>query len=154
MNVRHGSVWDNWPTEWVVVPTNIGWTSDGKNVMGAGVARAAKERCPGLDRTYGTMLMSMGGNAPVIPLANHSLIMFPTKPLAALAPWASWKGDSSLTLVEKSLRQLRDLGITDKVSLPMVGCGNGRLQSALVTRLMADVGLPGNFTLVIRKDTI
>jgi hypothetical protein len=71
----------------------------------------------------------------------RSLILFPTKPFDAENPQLSWRQDSSLPLIEKGLQQLRSLpslpGETiARVFVPLLGCGNGKLQPGQVTPLM------------------
>ena len=111
-------------SEAVCVTTNGIIKSDGRAVMGAGIAREANERF-NLDLTLAKFLKETGNNVYDLGIHQNSdsfmhIISFPTK--------NHWRYKSDLGLIERSAYQLAKLadrmGLT-KVYLPPVGCGNG-----------------------------
>lgn len=130
MRYETGDIW-----EWhdrgipIVVPTNIGYTRLGLNVMGRGVAGQAKKRYPELAQFIGLRCMAARETTPVI-WWQKKIILFPTKPFNPERPWFSWHSKSDLALIERSAEQLsrfpRKYGLAE-IALPLVGCGNGAL---------------------------
>jgi hypothetical protein len=109
----------------IVVPTNIGWAVDGRAVMGRGIAFQANIRAGKvLAGWYGGQCQRYGKDMPI--LDYERLILFPVKPLNELAPHLSWQSDAELWLIERSTMQLAAFPGTDKIAVPMVGCGYGR----------------------------
>jgi hypothetical protein len=102
---------------YIVVPTNGSLNKKGYAVMGKGVALEAKKRFPTLPKELGECI-SIWGNVVYIFHA-HRLITFPTK--------TDWQAGASLTLIERSARQLASLVLPDAVYMPRVGCGEGGL---------------------------
>lgn len=146
-----GDLWDyhskGW---WVVVTTNIGWKSNGENVMGAGVAKQAATRFPELPLWYGELCMKFREHIGICLYNEGRLIMLPTKPLDVRNPHLSWKGGSSLLLIEQQLPELysvvQDEAIK-RVALSYPGCGNGGLDVAQVKPLLNKY-LNARFTVV------
>ena len=136
MRVRYGDIWERFPTEFVVVPANIGWRKTGANVMGRGMAKQAAERFPELPEWWGYYCRTMGADTPVMLHPQHRVIMFPTKPLDEEQPHLSWRQDSDLKLIWRSAAQLAAVVTMEGISLPMVGCGNGRLTPELVLPIL------------------
>lgn len=124
------------PHAWVVIPTNIGWSEAGVNVMGAGLAKQAAARWPGLPVWYGALCKQFGARTPVVANAEYGCVLFPTKPLDANEPHLSWKQPSSLHLIEEGLAQLVGLPVEGDVMVPLLGCGMGRLPESAVLPLM------------------
>ena len=130
------------PGNAIVIPGNIGWTRQGKNVMGAGVARQAAQRWPDLPYGFGTLCRRWREKTGVFSHSFSSgecFLFFPVKPLSVDAPWLSWRGPASLTLVEKSTRELAAWPKPESDSLiylPLVGCGNGGLERAVVLPIL------------------
>ena len=134
----------------VVIPTNIGFTKDGRNVMGAGIANQAKFRHPECETWYGEFCMEHRSGTPVVAkrfngsAGGRYLIFFPVKPLNVKQPWMSWQQPASLGLSERSLKQLSEFlpgcgagpNAQGKIYVPLVGCGNGGLEEAQVIPLM------------------
>lgn len=131
-----GNIWDWYERRhWIVITTNIGWKSDGSNPMGAGIAKKAAEIDPELPMWYGAKCKKYGSNTATLPYKKEKFILFPTKPLDIGKPWLSWQQDSNLALIARSTKQLAklaDILCLKTVVLPMVGCGNGGLQSKQV----------------------
>lgn len=176
-----GDIWDRFMKSFIVVPTNIGWkkgTRDvgwgphdaGPNVMGAGVAAEASSRVSSLAPLYGKFCAKFGAKTETTVDISTGLVLFPTKPLAA-NPAMSWKGKSSLELVEKSARELAAMTWMTKekclkehdedmhklfgetaedndVYVPLVGCGNGGLEPDHVVPLLKSILTDDRFVLV------
>lgn len=118
------------------VTTNLERRQDGRAVMGAGVAREAVARYPGLDRLYGEFLAEHDHGFTRI----GDLVMFPTK--------REWRLKSQLHLIADSACRLRKLILSEHIDfalLPPAGCGNGGLDwhgevRPLLVSLLAPVG--------------
>jgi hypothetical protein len=158
MQYATGDIWEFWERGfYAVIPTNCGWSKSGSAVMGAGLAKDAVRKFPGLAADYGRILQNQARNNEVARLAiypEQRLIMFPVKKLDVAQPGLSWRLDASLTLIEQSCNRLRQfadgngwaddfdgLGSTDikykglpdgPIALPLIGCGNGKLKAANV----------------------
>lgn len=128
-----------------VIPTNIGWRKDGKNVMGRGLALYGTKRYPDLSFWYGQFCQQHGIATPVVAYPNSPLILFPTKPLADV-PYLSWTEPSSLELIKISTRQLAEFD--GKIVLPLVGCGNGHLSPEDVIPILEEHLKDDRFVLV------
>lgn len=129
-----GDIWRFHPHSWVVIPTNLGWTKDGKNVMGAGLAKQAAQKFPDLPAWYGALVRTAatweryGWTRKVTYHTERRLVMFPVKPLIQDAPHFSWRQDADLTLIEGSAIHLAETAPKDAATcVPLVGCGNGKL---------------------------
>lgn len=130
----------------IVVPTNLGWTKDGKNVMGRGVAKQAAIRNKDLAEWYGAECKKHGKDTPVLPY--YRLLLFPVKPLNEAEPHLSWQGEADLALIERSTVQLAARPGTERVALPLVGCGNGRKKSGEVLPILQKYLTASRFLLV------
>ena len=113
-----------------VITTNGTVKKDGTLVMGAGIARQAREMFPGLDVALGQIVKERG-NTPVVCKGaldgdesglSIVLITMPTK--------HNYFEDSDIKLIEESANRLMELadlhGISD-IAMPRPGCGNGKL---------------------------
>ncbi len=117
---------------WLCVTTNGEIKkSDGKAVMGAGIAREARDRYKGVDQVLAQKLrVSYLRDLPELG-AKARLLSFPTK--------HKWKENSSLTLIEESARELKAQFLRAKahycsegmnpplIVVPRPGCNNGKL---------------------------
>lgn len=110
----------------IVVPTNIGWTRSGENVMGRGVAKQADLRYRGLAKWYGEFCRKHGKDTPVVRHPLFPVALFPVKLLDIQKPHLSWKGSASIARIHMSAKQLS--GMEGQYCLPKVGCGNGGLK--------------------------
>jgi hypothetical protein len=133
---------------WVVVPCNIGWKSDGANVMGAGVAKDAANKFPGLDIAYGSWCKKHREDAGIFAHEPSRTIFFPVKSLNPTHPWLSWKNGAAVWLVERSTQQLADLKVEGQIFLPLVGCGHGRLTPGIVLPILRKILSNDRFVLV------
>lgn len=135
MKIEHaeGDIWKlRRATDFVVVPTNVGWTKDGLNVMGRGIASDAARQAVEIRAWYGAKCKAHGKDTPTLGRALWRMIFFPTKPLAR-NPSLSWKQDATLERIQQSLPSFIALlprtleHDCKRVLLPHVGCGNGGL---------------------------
>lgn len=137
-----GDIWQlsDKNTDWIVVPTNIGWKSDGKNVMGRGLARQATRRWPELAQIYGDFCRTYGETTPIMlyrPQVNRwceTLLLFPVKPLNVEKPYLSWRQPADLDLIRRHSLVLQSIApqCRGKILMPSVGCGNGGLDETQV----------------------
>ena len=126
MNKVTGNIWDFHDAgNWIVIPVNGQVNSKGEAIMGAGLAKQAKDRFPDLPALLGANTCYRES----WPFAFHSykIISFPTK--------YKWREDSNLGLIEQCLREglkLNWLPAPNQgdIYLPRLGCGErtGRLQ--------------------------
>lgn len=152
MRVYYGDLWDNFPTELVVVPVNIGWKTGGEAVMGAGVAKQAADRFPELPRWWGFQCQRFRENTPVMHHPQYRVVMFPTKPMDEECPWASWKQDADAKLLWRSAAQLAAFAFDNQtISIPLVGCGKGNLTPELVLPILKTFLNHHRFQLVVTK---
>lgn len=136
----------------IVIPTNIGWRTNGKNVMGRGLAKDASLYYPHLPEWYGGKCYEHGSDTPV--LRYGPLLLFPVKPLNTSQPYLSWQQPASLDLIARSLFQLAEIPPRDTglVFVPLVGCGNGQLDPADVAPMIeAALGHDDRFILVDKR---
>ena len=149
-----GSLWNHdTPGSVIVVPTNVGWTRYRNAIMGAGVARGAALRYPGIVRAYGVFCKETAYEPTPVAFYRGSndsvLCLAPTKALDPQNPQLSWKHKSTIDLVEQTLYQIKwacSTGearwitndrpsrplISRKVYLPLLGAGNGGLDKDLI----------------------
>ena len=131
----------------ICIPTNLGWSKDGRNIMGAGLARQAALLYPDLPSLYGRFCLdcSMGKDcgpyAPhIFQFTGHNrwLICVATKALDKEQPWMSWNQKSSLSLVRESVTKLVDhcKNFLGPVLVVPFGCGCGGLSEDDVLPLM------------------
>lgn len=117
----------------VVIPVNTVVNTAGKLVMGAGLAKIARDRFPGLDLSLGRAYQQ--GVPRVLP-TTHRIVAFPTK--------YHWKDPSPLGLVIKSMHELcqhwgRGTFEREHVYVPAVGCGLGGLAVSEVRPILEDI---------------
>lgn len=121
------NIWDYEGKGWLVIPTNLQTNSAGHNIMGAGLAKQAKQRYPEFAAHVGFWIDTEGLGTvwynPETPKeeAAHGLFSFPTK--------YHWKENSSLELIDESAEYLSEnVRETDQpYYFPRVGCGLGGL---------------------------
>ena len=130
-----GDIWELAKGEVIVITTNgmvktTRATSCDRNlqeaIMGKGIALQAKQKYPILPNLLGECLLRFGNQLyqfSTITDDYKSVITFPTK--------EDWKDKSLIELIVKSTKELVQVvnyhSTYNKVYLPQVGCGNGRL---------------------------
>jgi len=120
---------DLWDCDGVLCLTTNGFVKrNGRAVMGAGVARQAVLRYPGIDAELGRLIKRNGNVVQRIAgpgfnvEAPRSIVSFPVK--------HDWWENATLQLIERSAEQLAerlDSRIHRDCFLPKPGCGNGGL---------------------------
>ena len=118
-----GNIWDQQCTV-ICITTNGATRNDGAAIMGRGVALQAKQRNPGLEFKFGTLINEVGNIFQVTEEMDNlrTLAIFPTK--------YHWKERSSRILIAESVLFLREFAIKIPhaiIILPRPGCGNGGL---------------------------
>jgi len=119
----------------IVIPTNVGWKANGDAIMGAGLAKEIPVLYPHIVKSYGAKCKSA---EIYVYYPNERLILVPSKPLDKNQPWLSWKQEADYRTVEKSLKWLEQNAeeFNGTVYVPLIGCGNGRLEKGLVKGIM------------------
>jgi hypothetical protein len=147
----------------VCIPTN-GNVRARKAVMGAGLAKTARDRWPGIEYELGRRIMAHGNHVwlltkyEILPSGVHAvtmrehnklpyhLIAFPTK--------SSYQKPATTDLVRRSAIELRALyepSASGTIALPRVGCGLGGLRWEIVRPILEEE-LPGDRYLVLHKE--
>ena len=119
---------------WVVVPTNTVRQADGTAVMGAGLAKQAADRFPGLAARYGLLLAQ---NEPRAAFPNWRIVTVPTK--------HHWRDPSTVDLVEHAVTWLTtwaERTHPTRVAVPALGCGLGGLPWATVAPILRQLPDP------------
>jgi len=133
-----GNIWDFYDigNTFIVIPTNLGWKSDGTNVMGRGLAKQAAKRFPSLPKEYGRFCKELAKKKELLLYLDEvkRLILLPSKPLNVSKPWLSWTGKADIQMVIKSLTSLKEWVVETSrfVGLPLLGTGNGGLDKKAV----------------------
>ncbi len=140
---KRGDLWKS-DTAWIAVTTNGICKANGDAVMGAGCAKEARDKLPGIDAKLGKLLRQYGnqvhnlGAWSVPDLGARVIVSLPTK--------AHWRDSSTPELIRRSCRELRDLalrsigedGLLPTVALPRPGCSNGRLGWSVVKPIVEE----------------
>ena len=154
----HDDIWE-WHVQghYIVIPTNLGYKSNGHNVMGRGLAQDAAYRYPDIPKIYGEYCRSRTTGSGVMLIHEHRLVLFPTKPLDKKNPQLSWRQSSSLDTIESALMEINSTVdmIEDphcQVVFPLVGCGNGNLDPEDVLPLLRRYLNGGRFVLCFPPD--
>ena len=125
MNTVTGDIWcvAN-PNDFVVIPTNGIVKANGELVMGAGLAKQARDRVPGCASYFGTLVRNSGNHVYRMHRAGKpKLVSFPTK--------NHYRDPSTIQLISRSAVELNELAHTlptGRFLLPMVGTGYGGLK--------------------------
>lgn len=141
MKYVSGDIWDLAATEdgWVVVPTNTTIRQDGKAVMGAGMAKIAALRDPGLADKLANHIKQWNERIFV----SDNVICVPTK--------RHWREPSMTCLIDQGCQELVELdrilrlvGSCRRIFLPSIGCGLGKLDWERQVRPIVDSILEGD----------
>lgn len=114
------------------ITTNGVLDSQGRNVMGKGVALQAKEKSPTLPAIFGAGI-TLYGNHVYWPNENPSFLSFPTK--------NHWRDPSNTLLIARSCCELATLARKfDHFTfyLPRPGCGVGGLKWSDVSKICSE----------------
>ena len=144
--LQNKNIWDYAynPDYFIVITTNQEIKSNGRAVMGAGLAKQARDKYKDLDKYYANLLRDMtdlDGN----PTEGFAMIegygdigdsgyrtnfcMFPTK--------TTWKKNSDLSLITRNLMRMKEY--PDKFVIPKLGCSNGKLDWTLVKSIIINI---------------
>ena len=138
---------DIWKSEadYVCVTTNGVVKRDGTLVMGAGIAKQARDRVPGIDRVFGDGVKLLG-NIPLIfntAKGTPNIISLPTK--------HHWKDKSDLDLIIKSVAHIaKTMRPTDSIALTRPGCALGGLSWEHTVKPAIEPLLDDRFTIYYR----
>lgn len=143
MNLHHGDMWNAWTkSDLFLITANSHIKRNGCLVMGAGIARQARDRFPGLDRALGAQIRKSNS------LRYYGLLVSPRWPEAKLGLFQvkqHWSTKAKPDLIRKSARALYHFALNHpdkRIDLNFPGIGNGKLDVEDVWPLVA--GLPDN----------
>ena len=145
--------------EAAVVTTNGIVKKDGDAVMGAGIAKYARDEYPGIAAALGSMIRKHGNQAYFMGSWHDrhraGKGLSPGVFVATMPTKHDWRDPSDLDLIRKSAREL--VGIADrnnlrKIYLPAPGCSNGRLDYASQVRPAIRSILDGRFVVCLQPD--
>ena len=132
----------------ICITTNGFIKKDGTAVMGAGVAKIARDSFDGISSDLAHLIKLNGNKVQIIRWMGYNkgeiaMIAFPTK-------HNFWE-KSDIKLIEKSARQLKEM--TDfhdwrKVILPRPGCSNGKLSWIVDVKPVIEKILDDRFYLI------
>jgi O-acetyl-ADP-ribose deacetylase (regulator of RNase III) len=125
---------DLWETEADArcVTTNGVVKSGGRLVMGAGVAKQARDRYPGIDKRLGDLVKLFGNTPHYLP--DIGVMSFPTK--------HNWRDESDPALIAASAKAavlLANAHGLKRIVLTRPGCGLGRLDWREVRELLLPI---------------
>lgn len=110
MLTLYGKTWEiSAFDEIVVVPTVIGWRTNGSAIFGKGVSRETAQIYPDLAPWYGKLCSEFKDDIGVI--FHKGIVFLPVKPLNPDTPWISWKNSVDFGLVRKGLISLNDANL-------------------------------------------
>ena len=124
MRFGQGDIWDSLnEVDAICVTTNGIIKADGKLVMGAGIAKQARDRFPGIDFYAGGEVLRSGSHVRTIFQDRMTrIVSLPTK--------QHWRDPSPFWLVDRSLTELvvlvNKMG-WETILLTRPGCGHGGL---------------------------
>lgn len=135
----------------VCITTNGIVRRDGKAVMGAGIAKYARDNFERVDSILGKKLSALGNQVHYIgifkkpgSLDRFTMLSFPTK--------EDWRENSKPKLIERSCREVMVVASQhklDMVYLPCPGCANGHLDYWKDVRPILLEELDDRFTVVV-----
>jgi len=123
-NVK-GNAWDVYlDYDALCITTNGTVKNNGECVMGAGIAKTAKEKFPKVPRILGTYIKKYGNRCFIIGKINNThLVSFVVK--------HNWWENADIKLIKKSCKEVSEMADKfgwNKILLPRPGCGNGKLK--------------------------
>lgn len=164
MREMYGDLWtiaDDMAVSAVCITTNGFVKPDGRLVMGRGVAQQARDRLKGIDRQFGSHVLSYGLQVASIARTglSYEVVAFPVKPIQGPTGRPGWMEPADMALIERSTRELVEMA--DKgmphtwtkwhtVLLPRPGCGAGGLRWADVKSVIEPI-LDNRFIIVEYK---
>ena len=135
MRLRTGDMWLVFDeADLFLITTNATLTVHGKLVMGAGIAKEARDRFPGLDVALGKAVIARG--------SRYGLLISPDWPrakLGAIQTKLHWKDPAQLSLISEAVGRLTlwcKAHPSAQVHLNFPGIGYGNLPRAQVLKLL------------------
>lgn len=124
MKLHQGNIWSILETtDLLLFTSNSTLNKDGHLVMGAGIAKEAKERFPMFPKLLGNKIKAInkvGQWYGVLASPNYKVGAFQTK--------TDWKLPSTLELIEYSTEMLIQIAPNyERIDMPVAGCGHGGL---------------------------
>lgn len=123
MREEYGNIW-NMKSDVLCITTNGFVKNNGRAVMGAGIAKEAKDRIPGIDMILGQSISKHGNRVSFLfydEIEGQDIWSFPVK--------HNWFEKADMELIRRSCRELMNKLPHDQTALlPRPGCGNGRLK--------------------------
>lgn len=102
MRLRSGNMWSVFDeADLYLITTNATLTVHGKLVMGAGIAKQARDRFPGLDEALGKAVIAKG--------KHYGLLISPGWPRAKLGAFQTklhWKDSAQFSLISEATGRL------------------------------------------------
>jgi hypothetical protein len=134
----------NHPFTATCITTNGIVKTNGRAVMGAGVAKLVRDRYINCDLVLGTLITKNGSKVQQFLSKPVNLIAFPTK--------NHYKANSSLQLIEQSAHELKEWADNHPefttIILPRPGCNNGRLVWAQVKPVLEGILTDDKFIII------
>jgi len=144
MILEYGDMWSVWSeTDLFLITANSFVKRNGCLVMGAGIARQARDRFPGLDATLGQAIRESCGH-----LGKYGLLISPRWPASRLGLFQvkyHWNTEALPELIQRSAEKLTAWASAHpdcRIDLNFPGIGNGRLHPAQVLPIVGQ--LPDN----------
>lgn len=141
MKLAKGNMWTVWNKGMFIVTTNSYIKNGGRLVMGAGIAKQARNRLTGVDLKLGSMIRDTCGHLGFYGFLPVSSVF------GAFQVKYDWIDSADLDLIKRSTSQLADFAtqrpeMTFNLNFP--GIGNGRLARNIVLPIIET--LPDNVT--------
>lgn len=145
--------------EAAVVTTNGIVKKDGTAVMGAGIAKYARDSFADVDKILG-LLVSRSGNHSYFLGSYHdahrtSAGLSPSIFVMSMPTKNDWREDSDIDLIRRSAIELSCAATKNniqKVYMPAPGCTNGRLDYISQVRPILQVVLDSRFTVCLAPE--
>jgi len=144
MILEYGDMWSVWSeTDLFLITANSFVKRNGCLVMGAGIARQARDRFPGLDATLGQAIRESCGH-----LGKYGLLISPRWPVSRLGLFQvkyHWNTEALPDLIQRSTEKLTVWAGAHpdcRIDLNFPGIGNGRLRPDQVLPIVGQ--LPDN----------
>lgn len=146
--------------EAAVVTTNGILKSDGRLVMGAGIAKYARDNFSGIDKTLGVLVSKHGSHSYFLGSyedAHRSAQGLPAHVFVLSMPTKHhWKDDSDIDLITRSAAELSALAVRNNlwtVYMPAPGCSLGNLDYASQVRPAIAKVLDSRFIVCLAPET-
>lgn len=144
---KTGNMWDAWEeADLFLITTNSTIKKNGALVMGAGIAKEARDMFPGLDLTAGQRIKDKCGN-----LGLYYLLIsddWPNKKLGLFQVKTHYSNKADIEIIRESTWQLAQWAthFTDiQIHLNYPGIGNGGLSKSQIEPII--ITLPDNVTI-------